>query len=43
LRQAGERTELIDAGRYDGLVHAQSVPRRALHFKASPRNLALSK
>lgn len=29
-------TELIDAGRYDGPVHAQSVPRRALHFSMPP-------
>ncbi len=35
-------TELIDAGRFNGLMHAQSVPRRAPHFKVSPRNLALS-
>ena len=34
--------ELIDAGRFKGLIHAQSVPRRALHFKVSLQNLALS-
>ncbi len=39
---AQDDAELIDAGRFDGLIHTQSVPRRALRFKVSPRNLALS-
>jgi hypothetical protein len=39
---AQDDAELLDAGRFNGLIHAQSVPRRALRFKVSPRNLALS-
>ena len=34
--------ELIDAERFNGLIHTQSVPRRTLRFKVSPRYLALS-
>jgi len=35
-------TQSVDAGRYTGLAHGQSVPRETLCFKVSPRNLALS-
>ena len=35
-------TQLVDAGRCTGLAHGQSVPRKTLCFKVSPRNLALS-
>jgi len=35
-------TQLVDAGRLYWLAHGQSVPRKTLCFKVSPRNLALS-
>jgi hypothetical protein len=33
---AQDDAELIDAERFNGLIHTQSVPRRALRFKVSP-------
>ena len=39
---AQDDAELIDAGWFNRLIHAQSVPRRALRFKMSPRYLAVS-
>jgi hypothetical protein len=33
---AQDDAELIDAGWFNGLIHAQSVLRRALRFKVSP-------
>ncbi len=39
---AQDDAQLIDAGWFNGLMHAQSVPSRALRFKMSPRYLAVS-